>query len=241
VGPGDVDGDGYDDLWANLKSSPALTEDEYMTNWDFTDLDGNGRAEAILEVDDLDGNGRLEIHHIDTLLAGDPNAPALVLSARSNWGALKPGDSEDVSHALDYNGDGLHDLPLALRDPGVSILLGATTLDAMAVPGYPTLAYEFDTAGDVDGDGFDDILVLAYDVQGRGRVELFYGNASGAMDSPGATIRTRETLGLGLDIIPAGDLNGDGFDDFVLSQGRFTGRADNEPNAYLHVVYGSAR
>lgn len=77
-------------------------------------------------------------------------------------------------------------------------------------------------AGDVNGDGFDDILIGARsnDSNGiqAGRAYLFYGPVTGnhtALEAD-AIISGDPFYELGWSLAPAGDVNGDGFDDVLI-------------------------
>ena len=75
-------------------------------------------------------------------------------------------------------------------------------------------------AGDVNGDGFDDLLVGAYlnDAGGSsaGRAYVYYGG-TGANATPDLVL-IGETAGdlFGVSVSGAGDVNGDGFDDLLV-------------------------
>jgi hypothetical protein len=76
--------------------------------------------------------------------------------------------------------------------------------------------------GDVNGDGFPDVLAGAPG-DGNGRVYLFYGNAAGTFGSPDWSVEGTQTAAagtrsphFGAAVAGAGDLNGDGFADFVV-------------------------
>jgi MYXO-CTERM domain-containing protein len=78
-------------------------------------------------------------------------------------------------------------------------------------------------AGDVNGDGFDDLLVgapgFADGQTGEGQVQLFLGSASGfAADQPPdwTYAADQEYAELGSAVASAGDVNGDGYDDLLV-------------------------
>ncbi len=84
------------------------------------------------------------------------------------------------------------------------------------------LGFAVASGGDVNGDGFDDLIVGARsnDAGGTqaGRVFLFYGPVSGQINatSADAIITGAPFDELGRAVAPAGDPNGDGFDDILI-------------------------
>ncbi len=77
------------------------------------------------------------------------------------------------------------------------------------------------TAGDVNGDGYSDILVAAPDYDNgqanEGRVFLYFGSPSGPPTSFSRAFESNQAdAHFGSSVSAAGDLNGDGFDDFAI-------------------------
>ena len=90
--------------------------------------------------------------------------------------------------------------------------------------------------GDVDGDGYDDILIGAYKYNNyRGRVYLFYGGPD--MDTTADLILEGQNEGDWFGIgISCGDIDNDGHDDIVIGAGR---NRERRGRAYLY--WGSDR
>jgi len=98
------------------------------------------------------------------------------------------------------------------------------------------LGHSVASAGDVDGDGRDDVLVGA---PGQGAAYLFLGSPSGLAFAP-AWSRDAGQAGsqFGFSVAPAGDVNGDGYGDVLVgAPGYDDGQAD-EGAAFLFL--GSA-
>lgn len=132
-------------------------------------------------------------------------------------------------------------ISLSLGSATVSELTGEVTLDAT---GIKTI-----TAGDVNGDGYDDFLVASKtnDDTGlnAGAAYLVYGRA---------TVLTSESLGASNNTIaeftgeaasdyagtivgPAGDVNNDGFDDFLITAYQ---PGPGVGNGQVYLIYGKA-
>ena len=88
------------------------------------------------------------------------------------------------------------------------------------------------SAGDVNGDGYADVIVGAYSYQSTvGRAYIFHGGA--AMNNAADVTLTGEGLNnwFGTSVSDAGDVNGDGFDDVIV--GAF-GYSNSAGRAYLY-------
>ncbi|HEX7708971.1 MAG TPA: FG-GAP-like repeat-containing protein [Thermoanaerobaculia bacterium] len=121
---------------------------------------------------------------------------------------------------------------------GKRVLLLALTVLMLAAPAHAELSstpawsytpdqwtsragYSVASVGDVNGDGFDDVLVGAYryasSFTDAGRVMLFYGSAQGLGSEPGWIVDGEHVEEfLGISVAAAGDVNGDGYADFLV-------------------------
>ena len=133
-----------------------------------------------------------------------------------------------VSPAGDVNGDGIADLivgapgedHLGLNVGSARVLSGADGTILMMIYGElrgDSLGASVSGAGDVDGDGHDDLIVGARGVRYNG---TFVGAArlvSGATGRPLYLFRGEfYTPGLGYAVSDLGDVSGDGLDDFIV-------------------------
>lgn len=98
-------------------------------------------------------------------------------------------------------------------------------------------------AGDVNNDGYDDLLVGApmYDnaAGNSGRVVLYLGSATGLSPTPGWTFEGDQNAAeLGACVAGAGDVNGDGYDDVIVAASYYD--KDHPDAGRVYVFYGEA-
>jgi hypothetical protein len=103
-------------------------------------------------------------------------------------------------------------------------------------------SYSVSPAGDVNGDGYADILMSAFvsefGISKGGRVFLFYGTGSGITSTPVWTgTGSQDASNFGEAIANAGDVNGDGFADIIVGAPRHSNGEENEGAVF--VYYGS--
>ena len=165
-----------------------------------------------------------------------------------------------VAGGGDFNGDGIGDIVVSAANGGaggglVYVILGVEgsradvdATDLIRIASSSTgdnlgkRAQVLDFAGDVNGDGFDDLMIGAYGaLGGDGSAFLIFGSASPGdvfLSSYSAAEAARFDGGMsyeaGYSVAGLGDVNGDGLDDFAI--GHKYGPADY---GGANIVFGT--
>ncbi|MCH9684841.1 MAG: VCBS repeat-containing protein [Deltaproteobacteria bacterium] len=194
------------------------------------DINGDGFADVVLsETGDTD---HIHIHLGHPGLVSGPASQSIALRSLSSHDLLR-----DLLHPGDVDGDGLSDI-VVVTDGGAGVLLGgakglAPQLSSLVVnPDGEANGVQFQTAGDINGDGFADLLgsvrctPMILESFPPQRIDCstdehhFYvwnGSADGLAASPSFEDHTpRADVST---FTAAGDVNGDGFDDVLRSHG----------------------
>ena len=99
------------------------------------------------------------------------------------------------------------------------------------------------TAGDVNGDGYADVIIGAPHYSsgqvGEGKAFVFYGSPAGLGSTPNWTAESDQAgAAFGCDVGTAGDVNGDGYGDVIIGASLYDNGQTDEGRAFLYL--GSA-
>ena len=151
----------------------------------------------------------------------------------------------------DFNGDGLSDVLVGVH--GWENFTGRAFLflgqadppseSAVWIVDSSELGAEFGYSiagvGDVDGDGYDEVLVGAHEHDAvyadEGAAFLYPGSPTGALTTPAwAGQGAQAGGGYGYAVGPAGDVDGDGYDDVVVAADQYSGALTDSGAAWVH-------
>jgi len=220
------------------------------------DINGSGYCEVIV------GAPKYDQAFIDEgsvfVFFGSATGFAELPSWSAYGGQIDSGFGTSVSFAGDVNGDGFSDIVIGapsftnseLREGRAFVYFGAAS-GFSSIPHWlaesnqanARFGQSVSTAGDVNGDGFSDIIVGApwYDTgqSNVGQAFIYFGAASGVSPTYGWRCESNQNgAELGYSVASAGDINGDGFSDVVVAAPRFDSGLSN--NGRVFVYYGSS-
>jgi len=216
------------------------------------DVNGDGYADVLVGAPDYEAPAEEAGEGAAFLWCGSPaGLGANGTPSNADWSAdsdqAAAGFGWSVAGAGDVDGDGFADLLVGAPywdepDPNggkLFVFLGATAGPATSADwtwtqadDIASLGYAVAGAGDVNGDGFSDIIAGAPLFSGdqalEGRAWVFHGSAQGLAAAP-AWVAEMDQAGadLGLAVAGAGDVNRDGFADVVVGAWAYDGVAGN--------------
>jgi hypothetical protein len=191
-------------------------------------------------------------------------SPALGISPVANWTYASEQQGADfgfsVALAGDVDGDGFDDVvvgsPLydleADQDGAAFLFLGSAS-GLGSTPNWlvgsnqqgAAFGYALSTAGDVNGDGLDDLLVGAPEYKidfgdngtpPAGAAYVYHGSKDGLPSVPNwQTLAEARDIRYGHAVTGVGDVNGDGCDDVLVGAPNFSNAQTSEGKVYLYL------
>ncbi|HSN77822.1 MAG TPA: integrin alpha, partial [Anaerolineae bacterium] len=244
---------------AGLSASPAWTAESNQADAYFGssvgtagDVNGDGYADVVVSATFYDAGqtdeGRAFVYH----------GGAAGLSASLAWTAESDQDSPffgiSVGTAGDVNGDGYADVVVGAHfydngqtDEGAAFVYHGGAAGLSASPAWTAesdqasarFGYSVGTAGDVNGDGYADVLVGAYRYDNgqtdEGAAFVYYGGAAGLSAAQVWTAESDQAdAQFGTSVGTAGDVNGDGYADVIVGAYFYDNGEADEGAAYVY-------
>jgi hypothetical protein len=244
---------------AGLSGSPAWTAESNQAGAQFGysvgtagDVQGDGFDEVLVGAHSFDNGqvdeGRAYLYHGSAI--GLAAAPAWTTEANQAGAA----HGWAVGTAGDVNGDTFADVIVAARrydnveaDEGRCFVYHGSAGGLAAAPSWTAesnqvnayFGWSVGTAGDVNGDGFSEVVVgaISFDngLPNEGRAYVYHGSAAGLLTAPAWTGESNQSSAeYGWSVGTAGDVNGDGYAEVVVSAHHFDTPSNNEGRVYVY-------
>jgi hypothetical protein len=241
-------------LGASWSSSTLETQGNYgQSVSNAGDINGDGHGDVVVGVYSADDNGLTNQGKIFVYHGSASGLPTLSnLTILGGTAGMELGIS--VSTAGDVNGDGYGDVIAGAHlassggiNGGRAFVYHGSASGLSAAPAWSAagsiansrFGYAVSEAGDVNGDGYGDVIVGAWKYANgqsdEGAVYVYHGSATGLSATPDWSIESNLVgIQLGWSVSTAGDVNGDGYDDVVIGARFYKNGQSNEGAAYVY-------
>ncbi|WP_026632871.1 FG-GAP-like repeat-containing protein [Dyadobacter alkalitolerans] len=217
------------------------------------DVNGDGYGDVIIGAigytNDENFEGAAYIFHGSA--NGITSSPSIILECNQDFATM----GHSVANANDVNGDGYDDVIVGsilysngqLNEGAAFVYYGSANgmspnpdavLEGDAKEIY--MGHAVAAAGDVNGDGFGDIIVGAnFYGGGKGAAFVFHGSSIGIQSKAAVTLSCdQDDAFMGQSVSSAGDVNGDGFGDVIVGAETYSNGQNSEGAAFIY--HGSA-
>ncbi|TXI19203.1 MAG: hypothetical protein E6Q62_04790 [Nitrosomonas sp.] len=248
---GDINGDGFDDVIVDAPGANYIPYGYYALGARYVVFGKGSGFDAAFDLSDLDGSDGFRLDgassaHSSASSAGDINGDGFddvlvetaVFSRYGDW---------EVAYVVFGKASGFNAAESISRDGNNGFLLKAGDPSVFS---YTNPTMTFSVAGDVNGDGFDDLIVGVgnpADSSDPGSSYVVFGKASG-FPATLDLFSLDSSIGLRLDGTQEGDsagfsvsnadVNGDGIDDVMIGAPGADPSGDGSGSSY--VVFGSS-
>ena len=222
------------------------------------DINGDGFSDVIVGAGTYDNGAATNagsVYAYNGEAAGLSNTPV----ATRECNQVNAGLGISVASAGDINGDGLADVIAGanLYDNGAVVNSGAvfiyhglnnggisitpTPLSPIAGTAGSNFGISVASAGDVNGDGYSDIIVGANLAGTNGAAYIYNGSATGIVTTPATTLTGIDPGdNFGISVSCAGDINWDGYSDVIIGANLYESTPAETNEGAAFVYYGSA-
>jgi len=242
-----------------LATTPAWSAESNQADAEFGrsvatagDVNGDGYSDVIIGASMYDGGqsdeGRAFVYY----------GSATGLNSSADWTAESDQASAQLGVAVatagDVNGDGYSDVIVGSHqydndeiDEGRAYVYYGSAAGLSAAANWTAesnqanalFGYSVATAGDINGDGYSDVIVGAYQYDDghtdEGCAFIYFGSASGLASTPNWTVESNQDGAyFGVSVGTAGDVNGDGYSDIIVGANMFDNGETNEGGVYVY-------
>jgi FG-GAP repeat/FG-GAP-like repeat/Secretion system C-terminal sorting domain len=215
---GDVNADGYSDIIVGV---PGFLNGQV------------GEGGAFIYHGSISG-----IHAIETQLESNQVNGAMGISVASAGDVNGDGYSDAITGSPQYD-NGQTDEGAAFVYHGGVVTVTDPSLIIEANQDGTQMGASVASAGDVNGDGYSDVLVGAYSYDNgeidEGVVFVYYGTATGISGTANVMLEFNQAYAfMGVSVASAGDVNGDGYSDIIVGVSNYTNGENREGAAFIY-------